>query len=184
MKHDWDVYAIPRNPHLKTSSRGAEAPTCPETSPWPTRSYAIAWFRRLYLEQSQPDHLDSTFRRGHRNPPDFSQFVQTEWFQCPLPAPVTALPGWNRRESHRPAVPAEFLPIKFVHAGLGIRIKRQLPRWCVHRQHAIHTAAGLCKHLALLVSVAPKETRTHNDIPLDQLELLISGKENQNEIIR
>ena len=25
-------------PHLKTSLRGAEAPTCPETSPWPTRS--------------------------------------------------------------------------------------------------------------------------------------------------
>jgi hypothetical protein len=110
--------------------------------------------------------------------------IQTEWFQCPLPAPVTAFPGWNRQEPHRPAVPAEFLPIKFVHAGLGIRIKRQLPRRCVHRQHAIHTAAGLCKHLALLVSVAPKETRMHNDIPLDQLELLISGKENQNEIIR
>ena len=108
MKHDWDVYAIPRNPHLKTSSRGAEAPTCPETSPWPTRSYAIAWFRRLYLEQSQPDHLDSTFRRGHRNPPDSSQLVQTEWFQCPLPAPVKALPGWNRQKPHRPAVPAEF----------------------------------------------------------------------------
>ena len=101
------VYAILRNPHLKTSSRGAEAPTCPETSPWPTCSYAIAWFRRLNLEQSQPDHLDSTFRRGLRNLPDSSQLVQTEWFPCPLPAPVTAFPGWNRQEPHRPAVPAE-----------------------------------------------------------------------------
>ena len=94
-------------PHLKTSSRGAEAPTCPETSPWPTRSYAIAWSRRIYLQQSQPDHLDSTFRRGRRNLPDSSQLVQMEWFQCPLPALVTAFPGWNRQESHRPAVPAQ-----------------------------------------------------------------------------
>ena len=94
-------------PHLKTSPRGAEAPTCPETSPWPTRSYATSWFRRLNLEQSQPDHLDSTFRRGRWNLSDSSQLVQTEWFQCPLPAPVTAFPEWNRRESHRPAVPAE-----------------------------------------------------------------------------
>ena len=94
-------------PHLKTSSRGAEAPTCPETSPWPTCSYAIAWFRRLHLEQSQPDHLDSTFRRGRRNLPDSSQLVQMEWFQCPLPALVTAFPGWNRQEPHRPAVPAQ-----------------------------------------------------------------------------
>ena len=94
-------------PHLKTSSRGAEAPTCPETSPWPTRSYAIAWSRRIYLQQSQPDHLDSTFRRGRRNLPDSSQLVQMEWFQCPLPAPATAFPGWNRQESHRPAVPAQ-----------------------------------------------------------------------------
>jgi hypothetical protein len=101
------VYAIRRNPHLNTSSRGEEAPTCPETSPWPTRSYAIAWSRRIYLEQSQPDHLDSTGRRGHRNPPDSAQWVQTEWFQCPLPALVTAFPGWNRQESHRPAVPAQ-----------------------------------------------------------------------------
>ena len=101
------VYAIPRNPHLKTSSGGAEAPTCPETSPWPTRSYAIAWFRLLNLPQSQPDHLDSTFRRGLRNLPDSSQMVQMEWFPCPLPAPVTAFPGWNRQEPHRPAVPAE-----------------------------------------------------------------------------
>ena len=96
-------------PHLKTSSRGAEAPTCPETSPWPTRSYAIAWSRRIYLQQSQPDHLDSTFRRGRRNLPDSSQLVQMEWFQCPLPALVTAFPGWNRQESHRPAVPAEII---------------------------------------------------------------------------
>lgn len=101
------VYAIQRNPHLNTSSRGAEAPTCPETSPWPTRSYATALFRRLYLQQSQPDHLDSTFRRGRQNLPDSSQLVQTEWFQCPLPAPVTAFPGWNRQEPHRPAVPAQ-----------------------------------------------------------------------------
>jgi hypothetical protein len=54
------VYAFP---HLTTSSRGAEAPTCPETSPSPTRSYAIAWFHHHYQEQSQPDHLDSTCRR-------------------------------------------------------------------------------------------------------------------------
>ena len=31
----------------------------------------------------------------------------------------------------------------------------------------MNTAAGICKHRALLVSVAPKETRTRNDIPLD-----------------
>ena len=66
LKHDWDVYAIPRNPHLKTSSRGAEAPTCPETSPWPTRSYAIAWFRRLYLEQSQPSKERAFANEGVR----------------------------------------------------------------------------------------------------------------------
>ncbi len=104
------IHAIYANiPHLKRSSRGAEAATCPETSPWPTRLYAIAWFRRLHLEQSQPDHLDSTCRGGFRNPPDSSQLVQTEWFQCPLPAPLTAFPRWNRRESHRPAVPAEII---------------------------------------------------------------------------
>jgi hypothetical protein len=64
----YQVYAVVLRKSSSYSS--PEAPTCPETSPWPMRSYAIAWFRRLHLEQSQPDHLDSTFRRGRRNPLD------------------------------------------------------------------------------------------------------------------
>ncbi len=57
----------------------------------------------------QPDHLDSTYRGGYWNPPDSSQLVQTEWFQCPLPvpAPVADFSGW--KESHRPAVPEEII---------------------------------------------------------------------------
>ena len=130
-------------PHLKTSSRGAEAPTYPETSSDGDGEEARPGRGRIRVRAAATAAATANGRQRGRG--------------CRRRRGKTREDEGRRRKTL----------VKFVHASLGIRTKGQLPRRCVHRRHAINTAAGLCKHRALLVSVAPKETPTRNDIPLD-----------------